>query len=262
LNFERLLLPPRPDGKTPPAKGVTVNIARDPYTQQWVGAGGLLINYFPRQFDYGYMNWFDLWEASNQSYLAASFSQYAISEYPPDMRSIAERFPPLASRVGQWSKERLLNELAHAGGFGTSVRDRVLSKELLRRDMTGDELLLLLKRRTPDESGTVLRTIVDTHQVPRFVRAIREYLRSAGGGENKANNPFDIIRRDDQADFTDAAIEVLRLDNRANPAFRYAAAHGTTLADYNALAELPPLDASYGREWYLSEMRRRLGLSQ
>jgi hypothetical protein len=47
-SFERLLLPPTADGRTPPAKGVTVNIAKDSYTGRWIGAGGFLIAYPPR----------------------------------------------------------------------------------------------------------------------------------------------------------------------------------------------------------------------
>lgn len=39
-SFERLLLSPRLDGETPPAAGVTLNVARDPSTQKWIGAGG------------------------------------------------------------------------------------------------------------------------------------------------------------------------------------------------------------------------------
>lgn len=97
------------------------------------------------------MNYFDLWEASDASYLAVTFRS-------PRVR-IGELFPPLRSRVGQWSKERLLYELA-PGGFQAVDRDRVLTEELLKRSVTDDELLLLLKRREPDLSGTVLITIV------------------------------------------------------------------------------------------------------
>ena len=234
-SFERLLLPPRSDGQTPPAKGVTVNIARDPYTHQRVGAGGVLMNYMPRQFDIGYLN------------------------FPSNMRSIPERFPPLESRVGQWSNKRILDELI-PGGFRKSNRDRVLANELLRRNLTDDELLSVLNRRKPDVSGIVLRTVVEEHQVVRFAGAIRRYLQGDRAGENKANLPFDIVDRTDEANFTEVALDVLRQDCRASPAFRYVAAHGTTLADYRALAELPCLEEWHWREWYLSEMRRRLGL--
>lgn len=259
-SFERLLLPPRSDGETPPAKGATVNIARDPYTKHWVGAGGILMNYGPRQFDVGLMNWFDLWETNAASFLAVTFSQFATPGFPSNMRSIGERFPSLESRVGQWSKEQLLNELAHSGGFESSGRDRVMAKELLRRNLTDDELVSLLKTREPDPSGSVLSIIVEVHQVTRFMSAIRTYLQTATGNEGKANHPFDILGPTDEENFTDVAIEVLRHDYRANPAFRYAARHGATLAEYRALTELPLLDVSYVREGYLSQMRRRLGL--
>jgi hypothetical protein len=244
-SFKRLLLPPRSDGRTPPAKGVTLNIARDPYTQRWVGAGGILLNYFQRQFDVGPMNWFDLWETSAASYLAATFSQFAMPGFPVNMRSIAERFPPLESRVGQWSKKRILDELG-PGGFNAAYRDRVLANELLRRDLTDDELLSVLRRRQPDQSGTVLWAVVQARQVSRFAGAIRRYL-DGDCSHPQGHNPFDVIRGSDEVNFTEVAIDVLHPGCRADAAFRYAAAHGT-VADYRALSELPRLEVGYGRE--------------
>jgi hypothetical protein len=120
------------------------------------------------------MNYFDLWETDGASYLAATFKS--------PTEGIGERFPPLTSRVGQWSKERLLDELA-PGGFQAVNRDRVLTEELLKRN----ELLLLLKRREPDPSGTILLTIVSAHQVTRFLRVIREYVLTARGGDRRPN---------------------------------------------------------------------------
>jgi hypothetical protein len=175
------------------------------------------------------------------------------------MRTIGERFPPLESRVRQWSKKRILDELS-PGGFDSSGRDRVLAKELLKRDLTEDELLAALGRRERDDSGTLLFAVVEAHQVSRFSPAIREYLERGHFSQGKTNNPFDIVGRTDEVNFTDVALSVLRADYRANAAFRYVAAHGTTLAEYEALAELPLVDAGYGREWDLSKMRQRLGL--
>jgi hypothetical protein len=123
------------------------------------------------------MNYFDLWETDGASYLAATFKS--------PTEGIGERFPPLTSRGGQWSKERLLDELA-PGGFQAVNRDRVLTEELLKRNVTGNELRLLLKRREPDPSGTVLLTIVSAHQVTRFLRVIREYLLTASGRGSSA----------------------------------------------------------------------------
>jgi hypothetical protein len=251
--FERLLLPPRPDAKTPPARGVTVNIARDPYSRQWVGAGGLLIDYFPRQFATGFGNWLELWETSAASFLSAGFSKW--------LSGIGERFPPLESRVGRWSKQQLFDELAHPGGFWTSDRDRVLAKELLHRNLVDEELLSLLQKRRPDASETVLSVIVSEHQVTRFVSTIRTYLQTAVHRDDKANHPFQIVDRTDEANFTDIAIDILNQDYRLNSAFKYAARHGVAWADYDALAELPHLDADHQRKWYLSEMRRRLELT-
>lgn len=78
-----------------------------------------------------------------------------------------------------------MDELA-PGGFQAVNRDRALTEELLKRNVTDDELLLLLTRREPDPSGTVLLTIVSAHPVTRFLRVIREYLLTASGRDGKA----------------------------------------------------------------------------
>ena len=49
--FERLLLPTRPDARTPPAQGVTLNMARNAETHQRIGAGVLVVKFVLRQFD-------------------------------------------------------------------------------------------------------------------------------------------------------------------------------------------------------------------
>ena len=77
------------------------------------------------------------------------------------MRSIPERFPPLEERIGQWGKQRILDELANPV---TDERDRVLTLALLNRDVSEDELLAVLKSRWRSENGALLRTMVKEHQ--------------------------------------------------------------------------------------------------
>ena len=256
-SFEHLLLPPAADGRTPPAKGVTVNIAKDAYTRRWVGAGGLLINYLPRQFDVGYLNWFDLWQSAGASYFAAGFSQYATPGYPWNMRSIPERFPPLESRVGNWTTQRILDELG-PGGFFAGFRDSILAEELMRRPVTDDELLAVLNRRKSDASGVLLRVIVQEHQVARFAGAIGKYLQGDRGC-GKCNEAFDILKRSYEVNFTDVALEVLRRGPVRHAPFAYVSDRGTTAADYNALLALRP-SYPFGHEYLLKIMRQRLGL--
>lgn len=258
-SFERLLLPPAADGRTPPAKGVTVNVAKDFYTGRWIGAGGFLINYGPRQFDVGPLNWFDLWQSADGSYIAAGFSQFATPGFPWNMRSIPERFPPLESRVGNWPKQRILDELGH-GGFAADSRDRILAKELMRREVTDQELLEVLKRRQPDVSGALLDVIVREHQVAHFAGAIREYLQGDRGC-GKCNEAFAIVSRSDEVNFTNVALKVLRRGHVAFAPFAYVSDHGTTAADYNALLELGP-SYPFGHEYLLEKMRQRLGLAE
>lgn len=261
--FEGLLLPARPDGRTPPAKGVTLNIARDPRTGLTIGAGGLLIDYFPRQFDVGLLNWMDLWDTTAASYISVSFSLYATPGFPPNMRSIPERFPPLESRARQWSKKRLLDEL---GPGRTAERDRVLARELTKRDLSADELLALFRRREHAENGELLRALVDAHQTARFADAIRQYLHEVRGGDGKSPtpHPFEIVDRTGEVDFTGVALAVLSQEPRADAAFRYAAAHGTTPEDYRRLKKVPRLEGGRQswRDYTLQIMRKRLGLDE
>jgi hypothetical protein len=188
--FEKLLLPPTPDGRTPPPKGVTLSISRDPLTHRWIGAGGLLINYGPHQVDMGYLNWFDFWETPTASYISVAF-KYLPGPYPSDVRVIPERFPSLRSRVTEWTKKRLLDELAPGG---LAERDRVLAEELVKRDLTEDELLALLQSRWHKENGALLRAVEESQQVPRFSNAIRRYLQEHSWRNTKSGRDQEMER--------------------------------------------------------------------
>jgi hypothetical protein len=238
--FEALLPTPGTDGSRP--KGATLNIARDAQTQRWIGTGGLLIAYPPRQFDLGQMNWIDLWETAGSSYLSATFSMYATGQYPHNMRLIPERFPPLESRVTQWSKKRILDELSRepeppghprATVFTwerDDMRDRVLARELLKRVPTDEELLAALRRRTID-NGAVLQAVVDAKQVVRYSNVIREYLPTDWRMDRMLGaHAFDIVRKVPDVDFTDVALAVLRQNSGEAAARRYAVAHGANVS--------------------------------
>jgi hypothetical protein len=223
--FEKLLSPAKTRGQLPPSYGVSLNVASDPYTHRWIGAGGLLIRYFPRQFDMGYLNWIDLWETATASYLSVTF-RMDLDEHPASTsRLIAERFPPLEARIGQWSKLRILDEL---GSVGSMPRDRVLARELVRRDLTGDELLAALRKREFKENGELLHAVVDARLAPHFVGAIREYLLANPWSNDRSlhPDPFNIVGQAEGVDFTDVALEVIRQGARSDGAFRYAVAHG------------------------------------
>jgi hypothetical protein len=253
-SLDSLLRTLKADHHPPLVTGVRLDIINDPKTQQWVGSGLLLMNTIPRPFSNGPDSWFYIWDTADASFLAITFNWYRTTGYPPNMREIGERFPPLTERARQWNKQRLIDELV-PGGFDAMSRDRILTKELLMRDVTNHELLMLLRRRKSDISGTVLIAIVDLNQVSRFSAGIREYLRTVVAPDAKSNNPFNILNRVDEPNFTDAAIDALHHDVRATPAFRYATKHGTTIAEYEALAALPPLQE---QQTYLLEMSRRL----
>ncbi len=262
--FEKLLLPSIPDGKKPRATGVVLEIARNPLTGRWAGSGGLQIDYPPTQFDFGLMNWLDLWETPAASYVSAAFNKHDFAfRFPENMRWIAERFPPLESRVGQWGKKRILDELS-PGGVAERDRDRVLARELVKRDLTGEELLAVLESRRGHEYGDVLEAVVEAGLAPRLAEAIRKYIREYPGGYPRGiGEPFGIVSRAEGVNFTDAALDVLRQHPGAYAAFRYAAAQGTTPADYRTLKELPcPDDYVPARLLALADMRKRLRLDE
>jgi hypothetical protein len=254
--FERLLRAPRADRRIPVIKSVQLNVGVDPNGQRRIGSGALVLNTIPRQFARGPDASFYLWDAKDASYLSMTLQEYITLDYPADMRRIGERFPPLTERAKQWSKQRLIDELT-PGGFDAMDRDRILTAELLTRNVADDELLALLKRRKPDFSGAVIIGIVDLDQVYRFSAPIREYLRTVVDPIRLDNNPFKELNRISEPNFTDAAIDALHKNVHATPAFQYAANHGTTIAEYESLAALPPLPEQVS---YLEQMRRRLGI--
>jgi hypothetical protein len=235
--FEKLL--PAPDNKRwpHPASGVVLNVAKDVQTRQWIGAGGLRILLPPRDFDIGSGNSVDLWETTTANYLCVTFSPFITFGYPWKLRWTPERFPPLETRVGGWTKKRLLDELVPAGDaprvhspWQNMDRDRILARELIKRDLTGDQFLAILESRGRSDNGAVLQAVVDSDQVQRFADAIRKNLASDCWPDTKeGQHPFDILLRVKGIDFTDVALEVLRQHSNAAAARRYAIAHGAAL---------------------------------
>jgi len=232
-------------------RGVSLNVARDAITQRWIGSGGVEQARPPRQYDPGPYNWFDLWETATASYISITLNRQLL-------QPIGERFPPLASRVRSWSKQRLIDELSHNNG----ARDFVLAAELLKRDITNDELLNLLESRLRDGNDAVLSEVVAAHQVSHFEAAIRLYLRHDFLGYGRSTSGFRTMS-DVDLDFTDVAMEVLRENWHAEGAFRYAASHGSP-ADCRELKDLPPLPPVFQpfRDAALRNMRSRLRLDE
>jgi hypothetical protein len=134
--FNELLKPPSPSSLTGPADGVALNIGCDLYGNR-LGVGKLLLKDIPRQMgEGGVVNWIDLWETPDSSYLSVTFGTVERLGVPPNMGAIAERFPPLKTRVIDWSARRLLDEL---GAGNSCERDRVLAHEssLLPQSIAG-----------------------------------------------------------------------------------------------------------------------------
>jgi hypothetical protein len=271
--FEKLALPR--------TNGVTLNVASDAQTKRRIGAGELLIPRPPYQFDTGPLNWVDLWETADASYLCVTFSNFGIDK-PFAMRWIPERFPPLEKRVRQWTKQQILDELNCLEPVNSDSthpqnslgqwdrkdqRDRVLARELMTRDPAEDDLHDLLLKRRPHENGELLQAVVDAGKVALFQNAVRDYLRGDHGEGNVMTlwrPAFEIVNRARDANFTDAALDVLRREAPAEGAFAYAAQHGETPADYLALRQLPPLLDGFmpNRNRVLADMRVRLGLDE
>lgn len=259
--FQSLLAPTGSDPSTRAARGVSINIARDSVHRQTIAAGGLSIAYFPIQFDLGLLNWFDLRETAGSSFLSVGFSQHVLYELPANLRSINERFPLLEKRVPGWTKQRLIRELDHHANLLTQLRDQILTKELLRRELTDDEMLTMLRSRDHDPNLTLLRAIVQTRQTLRYAGALRAYLETAkAGGYWGQDSAFGAVEPSAEANFTDVALSVLRRNPKAAPAFFYAARRGTTEGDYSALSEVSQVENSQQRQEALSRMRSRLGL--
>lgn len=257
----------------PRTNGATLNLARDAVTKQWFGTGSLLITRPPFQFDVGSLNWIDLWETTGASYLCVSFSGF-VAYGPPNMRWIPERFPPLETRVPQWTKQKMIDELSLISDSDTAIprqlvqwnrqeaRDRALARELMRREVGEGELrtLLEVRRSGSRENGEVLQAVVDSGRTAQFSNAIRDYLRGDPGEGNtmQLERPaFEIVTRTKDANFTDAALEVLRRKANASGAFTYVIEHGETPDDYRFLAGL---SRRYPEEAALRRMRSRLKL--
>ncbi len=254
--FENLLVPAHPPAPLP---DVVLTLARDPHTGLRIGAGGLNIPSIPRQFETGNGNWLDLWETATASYLSVTFRCQHTPGFPTGMKEIAERFPPLEVRAQQWTKPHLIREIGSGSpSLFPGNRAYVLARELAKRDLTEAELASV---RPGSARNALLGVLVETRQVARYSRPIQKWLLEETRWTGKG--PVDLfmgVNRTQEADFTAAALEVLRREPRVEGAFRYAASHGSTEADYRALLSLPNPWKNRNREDQLEQMRRRLGL--
>jgi len=220
---------------------------------------------FPGSSTGGAENWFDLCETPTASYLCVSHNMGWPASAHFGTRLIPERFPPLESRVGQWSRKRLLDDLSHPG---IPARDLILARELAKRELTEEELLALFDSRLHLENGALLQALVEADEAGRYAGAIRKYLltyRAFGGkGHTPDPGPFQFLSRAKDANFDSDTLHRLGEARAAYDAFLKAAAHGTTPGDYRAMKERPcPADSlapACGRA--LQEMRQRLALDE
>jgi hypothetical protein len=210
----------RPPSAESTVLAVSLNVAMDPLTHRWIGTGGIQTKSGPRQFALGHWaNWIDFWETATASYLSLGIDRQFLQLIP-------ERFPPLESRVGMWSKQRLLQELARQTG---ARRDSVLARELMKRDVSNDELLVLLESRRRRETGAVLKAVAESGEMTRFKVAVGEYLLKDSSGyltKSMAASGWRPVN-DSDVNFTNVALEMLRENAFAGGAFTYVATHGT-----------------------------------
>src|SRR5581483_2779227 len=99
------------------------------------------------QFDAGSDTIFEGVIDGQSAYLTFRF---ALDEgFPPELKQIKERFPPLRTRICDWPSPRILAEVgkARSGGLrGEWARDEVLVDELItRQDLASADFIRLLR---------------------------------------------------------------------------------------------------------------------
>jgi hypothetical protein len=110
--------------------------------------------------------------------------------FPLDTINIAERFPPLRTRVPHWTKAQLLAAVNHGGRAESNLgqakeRDRILLEELLKRsDLTAEDFKKMLECHA-DGGGMAggssiplaIRLATPGDAVARFAAAVQEYYK-------------------------------------------------------------------------------------
>jgi hypothetical protein len=102
-------------------------------------------------------------------------------------------------------------------GLVGTIGETECSRKLMKREVREEELLAVLVNRRPHENGALLYGVVEAGQTARFSSAIRDYLKGDSGfgqGMFPYRTAFDTVDRTREANFTDAALEVLRRANR------------------------------------------------
>src|SRR5262249_52580382 len=84
------------------------------------GVGNFSGGFMPRQIAWIRDHLIILWQDKDAAYLSVELSK-GYAGFGTPLAYIAERFPPLADRVADWSKDRLLEELGQGGSMARTI---------------------------------------------------------------------------------------------------------------------------------------------
>jgi hypothetical protein len=172
------------------------------------------------------------------------------SKYPHDMRYVPERFPPLAERVANWDKRKLLSEIGRMlelpGSIAHSTnRDEILIPEVVSRGLADEDLpVLMMPHSSTDEiywlrTSFAMEAIVKTGQLKGHERALEEVvfkIGSSGTDNDRAalQSIFGVLQNLSKEDFSAMAIRCARRCLNADGAVMYLEARGSTEEAYKA----------------------------
>jgi len=193
---------------------------------------------------------------------------------PDGMYEVAERFPPLAERVPEWSIDRLLSEygrpLANDWMVGTTERDEIILAELLRKDLTVYQLWQLLDRPRASsttsnvrhyEGGMVVRLVARAGKSKQFEAVLRDEIVKAKEKPTEVlGNMLASLRPVMDVDVSELAIECVGVHWYASSqAFRYLENRAHSISIYNALRErMVSKNLMEEKERVLSIIQKRL----
>ena len=200
---------------------------------------------------------------------------YFKRDYPDGGTFVSERFPPLKQLVATWNKEQILTEvdktrLVSSPMAHNNARDEILIAAAAQRGLNQRDLeRLLLSTDSPDpvalelRTSTVMRALVNSHQIDRNREGIEEIVRQFGGRQDHGfiglEQVFRVLAESVESDYNNLALECLRTCASPESALKYLIKRGNS-EDAYVKVKAAVLDRRSGalQSQALKEIRARI----
>jgi hypothetical protein len=212
-----------------------------------------------------------------KAYFGVSLVSY-FDVFPPDMKLINERFPPLRQRIKHWTTEKLVAETKRSVRSavlpdGTTQRNQLLVGEAVARDdLTVTMFEDLLTRGVGNNASIghyivpkVIRVAMEKARLGKFAAAIGPYLDRLPhphGAWSEADAILNALSEQTDLDLEGQAIRLLEKRVSISGSLKYLQSHGRTVRALDAVASLDLDEFAEQRKAVLIAINARITTQQ